>query len=117
MHEHADLQRIAEAVLDRRLRLDLNQRDAAIRAGVSDATWSKVETGKEVGGRMLAKIGIGLGWEADTLARVGAGEDPPDEPLRLSANGASLDRLRDEDPDAYRQLDELARSLLQNGRR
>jgi hypothetical protein len=60
-----------------------------------------------------------LGWPSDAYDRLLAGEDPApwSEPLRLSANGASLDRLRDEDPDAYRQLDDLARSLLQNGRR
>lgn len=87
---------------------------------MSDATWSAVETGKPTSERTLAKVGLGLGWEPDTLARIGAGEDPPlseEAPLRMSANGASLDRLRETDPEAWRDLDALARRMLHNGRR
>jgi len=64
-------------VRERRLELDLSQRDAAVRAGISNQTWLNVENGRSANGRSLTKIERALDWPPGTIDAIAAGTDPP----------------------------------------
>lgn len=103
-----DLQRVAEAVRQRRLELDgLTQAEAAGRAGVSDTTWNQVETGKPVGPRSRVKIAHSLGWRPISFDAIARGGEPI--PLDLPpTDGPGSD---DELVQAVRELTEVVRLL------
>jgi len=70
-------ERLGERVRERRLELDLSQRDAAARAGISNQTWLNVENGRSANERSLAKIERALDWSPGTVDAITAGTDPP----------------------------------------
>lgn len=74
------LDRLGGLVRQRRDALNLSQRVAANNADVSDETWLKIENGRKVSDRSLAKAERALGWRPGTIDHILAGGDPPDSP-------------------------------------
>jgi transcriptional regulator with XRE-family HTH domain len=70
-------ERLGKLVRERRLALDLSQRDAAARAGISNQTWLNVENGRSANQRSLAKIERALGWSPGSIDAILAGTPPP----------------------------------------
>lgn len=69
--------RLATAIKARRLELGLTQSDAAGAAGCSLTTWNGLETAsRQVSERTRALIAVALGWPANALDRILAGDDP-----------------------------------------
>ena len=84
--------RLARAVRDRRLQLGLRQEDAASEAGVSVATWRKVESGKveSFTSRTLAMLDRGLQWEPGSARDVATGGEPRPESITVAGEGINL---------------------------
>jgi transcriptional regulator with XRE-family HTH domain len=72
----ADWARVGTTVRDRRLALDLTQKEAADGAGVSDTTWVALESGQRVSARTCRKAARPLQWTPESISRVLAGHDP-----------------------------------------
>jgi len=89
---------------------------------VSEPTLRAVETGRTAAtDRVLAAISRGLDWPPNALASIRDGADvstfePDDEPMTMDASGVDLEELRQLDPDAYEQLVQLGRTLLERAR-
>lgn len=66
-------------VRQRRLALDLSQRDAAARGRISNQTWLNVENGRGANARSLVQIERALGWPEGTIDAILAGDELPAE--------------------------------------
>jgi transcriptional regulator with XRE-family HTH domain len=89
------LDRLGRLVRERRLALDLSQRDAAVRAKISNQTWLNVENGRSVSERTLSRIERVLDWSPGTIETILAGKPSPSAPetvLDLTVLG-NLSRL------------------------
>jgi transcriptional regulator with XRE-family HTH domain len=81
-----DLQRLAGAVYNRRLQLNLSMRRVAEMAAVSKDTWMRVEDGKPVRHMTYDKIESTLGWATGSCRNVMEGG----EALLLGDDDAGL---------------------------
>jgi transcriptional regulator with XRE-family HTH domain len=89
-------------------------------ASLSTANVTILEKGRRDSYRPRTLIGIAraLDWSDDAVERLLAGVDPEevevgqDEPIFMDASGANLQRVREEDPEYYALLEDLARRHL-----
>lgn len=69
---------VATAIKARRLELGMTQADAAGAAGISTTTWGYLEKqDRPVKERTRALVSLALGWPADAIDLILAGEEPP----------------------------------------
>lgn len=88
--------------------------------GVSSSTVRKVENGTADAFRRSSLVALlsALRWPADALEQLAAGADPATladdyDPIRFSsADDVQFDALRREDPDGFRVVADMARTLL-----
>lgn len=103
----------------RRIALDLSQRDAAARARISNQTWLNVENGRGASDRSMARIERALDWPSGTAAAILAGSnqvpEPPIDRDRLLAQLAGEDLTRDEIEQVVSYARELRRGRLSAG--
>lgn len=71
-----DLQRLADRVADRRENLGLSVRRAAIAAGISKDTWTRVEKSEKVNLSTHAAVEAVLGWAAGSCRKILDGGEP-----------------------------------------
>jgi transcriptional regulator with XRE-family HTH domain len=71
-----DLDRLADAVKNRRIQLNLSIRRAAEAAGVSKDTWMRVESGGGVRHMTYDKIEAVLGWTVGGCRKIMDGQEP-----------------------------------------
>jgi transcriptional regulator with XRE-family HTH domain len=71
---------LAEAIKDRRDEIGITQAEGVMRAGgsVGSSTWSLLERGQKSGYERskLRAVSRALGWSADSLERIIAGQEP-----------------------------------------
>lgn len=76
--------RRAAAVIARRAALSWSKREASERSRVSIPTWGRLEDPEATRTPRQATLkaaSVGLGWDENALARIGAGEDPESIPI------------------------------------
>lgn len=92
--EQLDWKRVGDAVAARRGQLGFkSQEDAAEAADVGVQTWREIENAQRGNYRRstLARVAFVLGWPANMILRIAAGEDPPEE---RSADRETLRQLQ-----------------------
>lgn len=95
---------VAEAVRQRMRHLAIGQRELARRAGISDTKVREVLRGQPLAREISrVKLSRGLGWSADSIDRLLAGQ----EPVMEISNGDGTPRL-----DAIEQRLERIETLL-----
>lgn len=70
------LQRLAGAVMRRRVDLRLSKDEAARRGGTTNTTWTRVEKAQSVRDTTYATVETVLGWDSGACLRIAAGGDP-----------------------------------------
>jgi transcriptional regulator with XRE-family HTH domain len=86
---------LAAAVRDARLAHGWGKEEAARRAGVSSATWKRVEDGLPVQDHKLNLVAAALGWDTGRAFRLKAGEDIHDAPRVTDTQTAHTDERLD----------------------